>query len=89
MCSMAWNIAEATVVYNLLQPVRETHFNEFISIISNIGHWHFTRQLEIFHLVCLLAYLEGYLLVYIWPSKWRNKSNKIIPKGRRPLGKIC
>lgn len=65
MCSMAWNTAEATAIYSLLRPFEETHLNEFISIISNIGHWHFTKQLEIFHLVYLLAYLEGYLLVYI------------------------
>lgn len=57
-CTTAWKTAGLTAIYNQPRPVKEAHWKDFIPIISNIDYWHFTRQLEVFHLVYLLAYLR-------------------------------
>lgn len=75
MDSTVWKMTGVTTIYNQPQPVKETHWNDFISNISNRVHWHFTGQVEIFHLVSLLAYLERYILIYIFdpPSGETNQ----------------
>lgn len=73
-------------INNLPQAVQETHWRDFISIISNLVHWHFTWQLEIFHLVYLLAYLDGYISVYILTIQVEKQIKENSPKGQKTSG---
>lgn len=66
------------------RPVDETRWNDSVSIVSSIVRWHFTRQLETFHLVPL----EGYILVHILTTHVEKQIKEKYTKGQKTSGKI-
>lgn len=83
-CPVAWRTAGIATVYCPPRPVDETRWNDSVSIVSSIVRWHFTRQLETFHLV----HLEGYILVHILTTRVEKQIKEKYTKGQKTSGKI-